>query len=478
MTIELSGKKRLIYWSAFLVLFAGYPLFTHCIERSDTWLLFSAYASLWILSLPGLLIHGPSSMGASIPWTWDFIVGLGLRLSLMFTLPNLSQDIYRFLWDGHLVAQGISPYLFIPEQLITTEQWLESVPENASWLIDKMGPLSAGNHSNYPPITQWIFALGHWLQIKSITGQIAVLRLTIILADLLLFFVGRLLLNKLSLNPKYINWYFLNPFVILELTGNLHFEAFIALCLVVCLWLLIRGAYLWAGIALGVGVGIKLIPLMFVPLIAAYLLSQNQWMSQNWSKASSGKDIQTLGKFISGLLICIALFSAPFFETVGVFNYVETTRLWFTKFEFNASFYYFFRWLGFLWKGYNLIALFGPLLSGISVLIILYLSKLVWLNRCSLIAAMMWTMLLYLLLATTVHPWYWITVLILSIMTKSRIGLIGSVVVFLSYSAYQALGVDEKPIWILIEYGLIIGFALFEWSDFRQQRLLQPYQNS
>ncbi|MGB1246542.1 MAG: hypothetical protein ACPG39_03025, partial [Flavobacteriaceae bacterium] len=67
MTIELSGKKRLIYWSAFLVLFAGYPLFTHCIERSDTWLLFSAYASLWILSLPGLLIHGPSSVGASIP---------------------------------------------------------------------------------------------------------------------------------------------------------------------------------------------------------------------------------------------------------------------------------------------------------------------------------------------------------------------------------------------------------------------------
>ena len=43
------------------------------------------------------------------------IVFSGLfRLSLLFFPPYLSDDIYRYVWDGRVQAAGINPYRYIP----------------------------------------------------------------------------------------------------------------------------------------------------------------------------------------------------------------------------------------------------------------------------------------------------------------------------------------------------------------------------
>ncbi|HMP29158.1 MAG TPA: hypothetical protein PKD85_06145, partial [Saprospiraceae bacterium] len=46
---------------------------------------------------------------------------LTITLIPLFTLPNLSDDIYRFYWDGVLIKNGISPYSHLPSQLIQTD---------------------------------------------------------------------------------------------------------------------------------------------------------------------------------------------------------------------------------------------------------------------------------------------------------------------------------------------------------------------
>src|SRR5690554_4585748 len=42
-------------------------------------------------------------------------IGIVFRLIFLFAIPNLSQDFYRFIWDGHLMAQGVNPYMFTPK---------------------------------------------------------------------------------------------------------------------------------------------------------------------------------------------------------------------------------------------------------------------------------------------------------------------------------------------------------------------------
>ena len=45
-----------------------------------------------------------------IGWKWLWIVAIVVRLLLLTTTPTLSDDVYRYIWEGHLVSEGVSPY--------------------------------------------------------------------------------------------------------------------------------------------------------------------------------------------------------------------------------------------------------------------------------------------------------------------------------------------------------------------------------
>lgn len=437
-----------------LILCVGYFAFGRYMDRSHTESLLLSYAGLWLMSWPWLRLEQSFQNQASRPWKYDLFAGIFLRLMLLFSWPNLSQDVFRFLWDGALFAQGFSPYDYTPNALIQELNLHGLIIPNFEQLYSTMGALSTGNFSNYPPVKQLIFALPQWIGLKAIIDQISVLRLLIILGDIGVFFLGRRLLLNQSLNPKYINWYFLNPLIILELTGNVHFEGIMAVSILLSLLFLTQKKYLFSGIFLGVGVGLKLIPLMFLPLIGASIVGHFHPISK--------VKIKPLLLFVTGIFATLGLIFLPLINNENLINYSATTALWFTKFEFNASIYYLLRWLGFQWKGYNLIAQIGPLLSLMATISILYLSYRVWIKKSNLYWAMMGAMVIYLLCATTVHPWYWTTVLILSILAQSRIGLLGSFLVFLSYTAYGSDPVQEHGLWLSIEY--IPLFALIFWE--------------
>lgn len=456
-----SRNNILLLIGVFLLLGAGYYAFGYVLDRSQSEILLVSYAGLWLLSWPWLRITNKTQYLALNSWRTDFYAGLILRMVLLFSWPQLSQDVYRFLWDGALFAQGISPYLYTPNSLITAQEPSGIDIPNAAQLLSNMGALSASNFSNYPTIKQIIFALPYWLGLTGIMAQISMLRVVIILADIGVFFIGRRLLLYRSLNPKYINWYFLNPLIILELTGNCHFEGIMALSLLTGLLMLVGKRYLLSGTLLGVGIGIKLIPLMLVPVIVAYILREDK-------NSSIAKPLLYFG---TGLMGTTALTFIPLLNPESLTHYTETTGLWFTKFEFNASIYYLLRWIGFQWKGYNLIAQIGPALSLITLLIILYLSYRVWRKRADLFQVMMYSILVYLFCATTVHPWYWTTALVLSILVKSRIGLMGSLFIFLSYTAYRGDMVREQGLWLSIEYISLFAYILWEHN---KKKLKKP----
>lgn len=374
------------------------------------------------------------------------------RLIFLFSIPNLSQDFYRFLWDGYLMLQGVNPYLFTSEEVLAQD--MATIPK-ASELLDGMGGLSAGNFSNYPPLNQLLFSIAAFFSGGSILGGVIIIRLILILSDLGVFMIGRKLLKALHLPEERIFWYLLNPFIIIELAGNLHFEGVMVFLLLGALYLLHKGRWILSALLLSLSISVKLIPLLFLPLFYHFFTTGRKETSP-----------LGLGKLLTYYVIVGALTLAsflPFFSPAFLSNYLDTVSLWFQNFEFNASIYYVIRWIGYEMVGYNIIGEAGRILAVLVLLIVLNFSFLKR-NRHfkGLLTSMLFSICVYFFLATTVHPWYLVTPLVLSIFTRYRFMLLWSVLVVLSYFAYSNPAYQEN-LWLVgLEYLLLFGFLGYE----------------
>ncbi|MEO9512553.1 MAG: polyprenol phosphomannose-dependent alpha 1,6 mannosyltransferase MptB [Flavobacteriaceae bacterium] len=389
-------------------------------------------------------------------WNLKFLLISGILFRLVFFLvePNLSQDFYRFIWDGELIKNGINPYLHTPNELISKTNLPIS---NARELFVGMGDLSAKHFSNYPPVNQIIFALSALLGGGSILGSIIVMRLCIILADLGILYFSRKLLQNLNQSNHMAFWYFLNPLVIIELTGNLHFEGVMLFFLVWSLYLISSKKEILAAPIYAASILVKLVPILFLPLFIKHF----------------GFKKSVIFYVLVGLS-CIALLF-PFYSSVFIGNYSETISLWFSNFEFNAGIYNVIKQIGtnfFDAKPWELVKYYGKLMAVlviISTIIIAFVRKNQ--NLGTLIISMLMALSLYFFLSSTVHPWYIIFLLGLGIFTTYRYPIVWSFAVILSYWAYSNPEYTEN-LWLLaIEYILVFGYLIYEIVGKGQKKL-------
>ncbi len=426
----------------------GYLSFAYNLDRSDFVKLISLYSALFYISC--LLLQ-------KFKLNFWFLAFLGLVLRLIFipAIPNLSQDFYRFIWDGRLMTQGISPYLFNPNSSIS----LAVTVEQSQQLIEGMGSLSAGHFSNYPPVNQLFFAIASLFAGKSILGSVMVLRVIIILADVGILYFGKKILEQLNLPIKHIFWYFLNPFIIIELTGNLHFEGVMLFFFVWALYLLFKGKWFWAAVLIGISVSVKLIPLLFLPLFLKYFSYSNK-------APKFFKNFRVLLSFYIMVGITILTTFLPFLSSEFIQNFSATLTLWFQDFEFNASVFYIIRWIGFKVIGWDIIETVGKILP---IIVLLFVLGIAFFRKNKtpqqLLTAMLFAVSFYFLLSTTVHPWYITTPLLLSIFTKYRFPIVWSFFVILSYSAYGKDGFAENLWLVALEYTVVMVVAFWEISN-------------
>ena len=146
-------------------------------------------------------------------------------------VPSLSEDFYRFLWDGNIQLLGINPYQYNPSQIVDSV-----IFPNSSLIYNQMSDLSLINYTNYPPLSQYLFKLICHLDQNGILNYVKGIRCVYLIGEICLFFGTKFLLENLKLDPKYIVWYFLNPLVIIEGFGNLHSESFM-LCFTIFSWI-------------------------------------------------------------------------------------------------------------------------------------------------------------------------------------------------------------------------------------------------
>lgn len=421
-----------------------YLSFAYDLERSDFIKLITLHAGLFFLFNKTIQVFKGNF--------W-LLAGLGVFFRLLFitSIPNLSQDFYRFLWDGRLVLQGINPYLLSPEMYLSNGN---QVVAQAQILHEGMGALNGSHFSNYPPVNQLLFSIAALFSGKSILGSVIVLRIIMIIADIGILYFGRKLLKQLNIDESRIFWYFLNPFIIIELTGNLHFEGVMLFFVVASLYYLYNKKWIIAAVLLGFSVSVKLIPLLFLPLLFQKFMEDSSSSKLGFTKLV-GFYIITLGTVILSFV--------PFYSNDFLFNFTETIGLWFQNFEFNASVYYIIRWIGFQIVGWNLIESVGKILPMVIITFIICITFFRKNNTSKqLITALLIAISFYFLLSTTVHPWYIATPLLLSIFTKYRFPLVWGFVAILSYSAYGVEGFSENLWLVALEYSLVIGYFLWE----------------
>ncbi|WP_405384397.1 mannosyltransferase [Maribacter sp. LLG6340-A2] len=422
-----------------------YYTFAYHLERTDFIKLLTLFIGLFILCLKLIQFE---------KWNYRFLLAIGLIFRFVFTFaePNLSQDFYRFIWDGHLVANHINPYLHLPKELITTS----TIPvPNAQELFDGMGSLSAKHYSNYPPLNQFIFGLSSFIGGNSIIASIIAMRCIIIMADLGILYFGRKLLKNLNRSPQHIFWYFLNPLIIIELTGNLHFEGVMLFFFILSIYLLSLKKWYWAAMVMACSISIKLVPLLFLPLFFTYL---------GWKKS-------LLFYCITGIT-SLLLFS-PFYTPVFIDHYMSTLSLWFSNFEFNSSLYNIAKKTAvhFDAKPWEFIKEYGkitPLLTIFIVGLFTFIPKKYDLNR--VLWSMMWVLTIYYFISTTVHPWYIIFLVLLSVFTSYRYSIIWSAAIVLSYYAYSQTDFKESLWFLGLEYISVLGYLIYEIVAHRNKK--------
>ena len=427
-------RLHLPFFNSFFVgfSFVGYTIVAYVISRENTF---------WLLSIFGILFVLFWRIKKQIK-TWKQLLFLGLLFRLIFicATPNLSQDFYRYLWDGNLMLMGINPYLQTPKEVVELVQFPFS-----SLLYEKMGLLSNINHTNYPPLSQYSFQGMAFFSQKNLFGGIIFLRALYLIIEMFLFFFGKKFIKTLKLSPSLAGWYFLNPLLIVETYGNLHGESMMCSIFLLSLGFLFQKRVFVSAFLFGISIAFKLFPLLFLPLFYFYLRLKKKLL------------------FYGIITITVFLFFLPFLNENTALNYWKTLNLWFNTFEFNASIFYLIRAIGFELLGFNIIKTVGLITPFFLITSIGYISLK---NRnpteTQILKNLLWVCSLYLFTATTIHPWYVICLVALGLLSRYLFPLVWSATVFLSYTAYGSSEVEESSVALVLEYSIVYVCLAYE----------------
>jgi hypothetical protein len=287
------------------------------------------------------------------------------------------------------------------------------------------------------------------------------------------------------------------------------------------LYLLHSDTWKFAAVVFALSIATKLIPLLFLPLFFMWFMKNKKVLTipashqDNLKKKNigilkhvkhdekrkfveNGKKQSVLKKatassftfhhdgltklmrlilFYSIVGLTTVLMFLPFYSEAFLNNYTKTVSLWFQDFEFNASLYYIAREVGYLFRGYNEIAIIGKI---IPIIVILFVLALTFFRKnkstVQLITSMLLVLSFYYFTATTVHPWYIATLLMLSVFTNYKFPLVWSFAIILSYLAYINTDNTEN-LWIIgLEY--VIVYSTFIWEVFLTKQLRNKQINS
>lgn len=174
------------------------------------------------------------------------------RLSILFSLPYLSDDIYRYVWDGRVQAAGINPYRYIPAD-----------PSLAQLRDDEIYPkINRRDYARtiYPPVAEPIYFLA-----TRISESVTWMKATMLGFEAIAIWAIAQLLASFDLPRQRVLIYAWHPLIVWEFAGSGHVDAVAIAFITLALLARRRKAEALVGISLACATLVKLFPLALFP---------------------------------------------------------------------------------------------------------------------------------------------------------------------------------------------------------------------
>ncbi len=323
------------------------------------------------------LLYGLSAVGFAllataatrVPLRVALVAAVAVRLAFLPFTPSLSDDVYRYVWDGRVQLAGLNPYRYAP----------------ADGRLDSVRYAERGriNHPRlrtvYPALAELGFAA-----LAAAHGGVLAFKLLLGLIDLLAAWAIWWLADAKRRRAALV-LYLLCPAVILQTWEAAHLEVAAVLLVVLAAGLVRRGRDGWAGVALGLAAAVKLTPLVLV------------------LPALVGGRARPL-RFLAGLVPALLVPYLPYLLRGGAFG---------SLFESGTT------WLGGS-LAYAAVRVVLPAGAARAVCAALVVGGALWIahrlpGRSATARTFAWTATLLVVCLPVVHAWYWLTPLALGL---------------------------------------------------------------
>jgi len=180
------------------------------------------------------------------------VVALAARAVLAFDAPTLSNDVYRFAWDGRVQAAGTNPYRYAP-----ADEALRALRDGE--VFPRLN--RPRTRTLYPPANEVFYVAAHEAGGYSVRSvKLALLAIEAVVVALLL-----VLLRRARLSPGRVVLYAWQPLAIVEIAASGHSEPLLIALTLAALLAWDARAQLTAGLALGAAALTKFAPALVAP---------------------------------------------------------------------------------------------------------------------------------------------------------------------------------------------------------------------
>lgn len=351
------------------------------------------------------------------------VVGIALRLTLIFIHPIGSDDYYRYLWDGKVMANGINPYRYAPADSALSSFHSQVFPSKIN---------HADMKTIYPPLAEMLFYASYKFGGESFIG----LKSILLVFDLMTIWGIYLIIKKLGASGKNILIYALCPLPLYQFFIDGHMDGFGIPFLVFGILFYLKDKKLLSYFLIGLSICIKPMGLVLLPIL---FFLEKEWLGR-------------IKIVLIPALVCMLLY-LPFIFSGSPFQALVTfTENW----TFN----------GIAFDFLNLFFNDNQRARALCAILFVIFYLPIVLSRKDILTKIYLSVFVLLIFSPVVHPWYlsWLAFLLPIRPRWSGIVFV-SLISLTSFTliTYQLTGIWKEYVWVLLlEYLPVLVLFVYE----------------